>query len=564
VLDSAGEVTFLLLLPVAAFWLMNFKLIVQNGSIDPYVYTGYIHNFQDLLERYGPTYYGVRFGHILPARMLVALFGAIPGYLLWRYLVVLAGSVPFYVLLRQRYDRPLAMTIVTVLVTSPFLARAVLWDYPSATAIPCLLGAVCLLQIEHRRRRLLDLAAGFLGAVAIHSNVFGIALLAAFAGAYGAVWLVSRRGARALAERLAWFAIGPIVLTAAGWLYYWSVLNTWDIWSSTVFVVSFLLAGGAAEYRTSDPAWVLEDWAVLTPVFLSAAALLVSVGRRMSFHGMALGTGAACGAGLLYVHQFFLNGNTLEIVYYFSYALPSTFLLLALVVAGIWEGSSARVKTASASVLVVCAAGPWILYSFEWPLLPIVTFERYLLLASLAAALGGLTRALVSWRIVPVLASAALGLLVFGGFADRNYARMVDSRLHPQERELDVYGVAVQFMRTVPALAERPGRIRFWYDIEPPNNPMQSIQSTYLWGYSKVQGEERGLPHLGEKELELLRDPELKWLALLAEKPEQPGLARAALTANGVRFQPSIEKVLTAGDYRLYVEILELLREQAN
>lgn len=558
-LESAGEAAFLLLLPVAAFWLMNFRLIVQNGTIDPYVYTGYIHNFHDLLERYGPTYYGVRFGHILPARMLASLFGAIPGYLLWRYLVVLAGSVPFYVLLRQRYGRTLAMTVVALLVTSPFLARTMLWDYPSATAVPCLLGAVCLLQIEHRRRRLFDLAAGFLAGLTIHSNVFGVAPLGVYVAAYGVAWVVSGRGFRVLAGRLAWFAVGPIVLTAAGWLYYWSVLGRWDIWSPTVFVVTFLVHGGTTEWRTNDPAWVLRNFSVLTPVILSALALIASVGKRVSFHAAALGSGAAGAASLLYIHQFLFDGNTLELLNYFAFALPSVFLLLALVVAAIWERSPPGARIANGSILVVCAAGPWILYSREWPLPALVTFERYLLLALVAGALVAMTRMLASRRtMMPTLASAALGLTLFSGFVHTQYLAAVDSRLRPQHSEEDVYQVALQFMRAVPRLSERPGLIRFWYSDETPFNRMWSIQSTFLWGYSRLHAEGRGLPDLGEEELALVRAPDLKWLTLLAESREQIELARAALTANGVRYQTSMQRVLSAGDYRLYVELLDL------
>ncbi|HET9385951.1 MAG TPA: hypothetical protein VFO67_12445 [Gemmatimonadales bacterium] len=538
---------------------MNFRPMVQNGFIDPYVYTGYIHNFQDLLERYGPTYYSVRFGHILPARMLAALVGALPGYLLWRYLVVLAGSVPFYFLLRQRYGRPLAMALVAVLVTSPFLARTVLWDYPSATAVPCLLGAVCLLQVEHRRRRLLDLAAGFLAGLMIHSNVFGVAPLGVYVAAYGMAWVVSGRGFRILAGRLAWFSVGPIVLTAAGWLYYWSVLDRWDIWSSTVLIVTFLVDGGTTKWRTNDPTWVLREFAVLTPLFLTATALLASVGRRISIQAAALGSGAACAASLLYIHQFLLNGNTLELLNYFGFALPSVFLLLALTVAAIWERRSSRMKIASASVLVVCAAGPWILYSFDWPLLTIATVERHFLLAIVAGVLVVLARVLAPGRtIMPVLASAALGLTVFSSFAQPTYAGAINSRVHPEHTEENVYTVALQFIDTIPTVARHPGVIRFWYSDTSRFNSMWSIQSTFLWGYSRLQAEERGLPYLGEKELALLREPELKWLALLAEDDEQLELARAALTANGVRFQPSIQKVLAAGDYRLHVEILEL------
>ena len=78
------EAALLCLAPLLAFWAMDFVSFYQNHMIDPYVYTGYIHNFTDLVDRYGLTYYSVRFGLILPARALVALFGAEDGYLVLR------------------------------------------------------------------------------------------------------------------------------------------------------------------------------------------------------------------------------------------------------------------------------------------------------------------------------------------------------------------------------------------------------------------------------------------------------------------------------------------------
>src|SRR5438874_1372200 len=63
----AEEVSALLLLPLLAFWVMRFVPINQEQFIDPYVYTGYIHNFRDLIARFDVTYYSVRFGLILPA-----------------------------------------------------------------------------------------------------------------------------------------------------------------------------------------------------------------------------------------------------------------------------------------------------------------------------------------------------------------------------------------------------------------------------------------------------------------------------------------------------------------
>ena len=51
-----AELAFVALCPAVAFWVMHFPPIAQNGFIDPFIYTGYINNFEDLIQRYGITY----------------------------------------------------------------------------------------------------------------------------------------------------------------------------------------------------------------------------------------------------------------------------------------------------------------------------------------------------------------------------------------------------------------------------------------------------------------------------------------------------------------------------
>ena len=87
---------------------------------------------------------------------------------------------------------------------------------------------------------------------------------------------------------------------------------------------------------------------------------------------------------------------------------------------------------------------------------------------------------------------------------------------------------------------------------------MQSIQSTYLWGYSKVQGNDEGLPHLGPAELELIRNPGVSDLILLAESPSDLPRGRDALRQNGIAYTVVDDRILTAGSARLYFERLAL------
>jgi hypothetical protein len=127
--------------------------------------------------------------------------------------------------------------------------------------------------------------------------------------------------------------------------------------------------------------------------------------------------------------------------------------------------------------------------------------------------------------------------------------------------EMDVYRVALQFMQVVPKVAERPGGIWFWYNNRV-GNSINSIQSTYLWGYSKVNTdppEDSGLPHLGEPQLKVLRDPQVRYLGLLCETEEELARGLAALTQKAIEYKTEDYHVLASGDYRMYYQLVELM-----
>ena len=118
-----------------------------------------------------------------------------------------------------------------------------------------------------------------------------------------------------------------------------------------------------------------------------------------------------------------------------------------------------------------------------------------------------------------------------------------------------------QFMQVVPKMAERPGGIMFWYNNRV-GNSINSIQSTYLWGYSKINAsppEDPGLPHLGELQLKLLNDPQVRFLGLLCESEEELSQGLAALTKKAIEFKTADYRVLASGDYRIYYQIVELM-----
>jgi hypothetical protein len=545
--------------PAVALWVMHFPPIAQNGLVDPYVYTGYINNFEDLVQRYGVTYYSVRFGLIAPAELAAAMFGPVGGYFVLRYVYALLAGVPFYVLARQRFGTSTAIAALALLLTSPYFARTLLWDHPDAAGVPLLFAAICFLLIEHRRRWLLDSCAALCAALAVHSHVFVAAPLAIFVALWATLSFSWRRGARRTFAPLATLVSGIALITALIAAYYRWRVGVTDMFSVTIGKSVELATGGMAAWRTPGVDWINSQWHVLTPVALCVMALLVCSRRRPAFHEAVIWSSAAGATAFSYVVQFLFDGNSLELFYYFSYLLPFAFLLLALVVGGLLSGAHARLQWSAAALVASAAIGPWVLHSLgRWTPYP-TRAGQYLVTVCAAGAVLILWRTVPRFRAVSLMCSAAaLGFMLFSSFSTSMYARMIDARGHANRNEIDVYRVAVQLIERVPRMSSNPGAVGFWYSNIPANGPIRSIQSTYLWGFSKVQGESAGLPILEPPELDRLRRMELRWLVLLAEEREGLDRGREVLRTLGVQHEPVSSSYLSAGTYGLFFQLLEL------
>ena len=136
---------------------------------------------------------------------------------------------------------------------------------------------------------------------------------------------------------------------------------------------------------------------------------------------------------------------------------------------------------------------------------------------------------------------------------------MIESRVQAAVRsDLDVYRVALQLIDRVPRWSANPGAVGFWYSSEPADSPIRSIQSTYLFGHSRVQGQERGLPSLEAADIERLGRMRLKWLVLLAETDDQLAAGRESLSRIGIEHKGVERRLLHSGTYAVYFELLEL------
>lgn len=558
----AAEAGALLLLPLAAFWVMRFVPINQNHFLDPYVYTGYIHNFDDLMARYGLTYYSVRFGLIVPAQWFARLFGVEDGYLAFRYVLALVASIPLYCVVKRHFSQPIAILTVAGMLTSPYFARALLWDYPDSAGVSFLTAAVCLFLLEERPSLWRDTLAGACAAMAVHSNFFVVALVGIFSLVWSFLALWFRHPLKDVARHFSGVALGAFLVTLLGCLYYWRAIGRpADIFSVTFGMASSLANGGTRQWRVPGISWIATQIHVLLPVLLGVCCILVTRWRRITFTGLVIVTFGVAATAFYYIEQLFLGSDVLQLFYYFSYLIPAVFLMLAYLWQALWE-QTRRGAPAFVAMGLTALLGQWMLAIWGDRTLPNLTILHWLALCGVAVAALFLATRDWRWPSARSLLSWVALILLGGCFtaAFSDYSNLMRNRHTTDNQEMDVYRVAQQFMHAVPKVSEHPGIIRFWYNNRI-GNSINSVQSTFLWGYSKINTnppEDPGLPHLGEFQLHLLRDPQLRYLGLLGETDEELSLGLAALTREGIEFTNADYRELASGDYRIYYQLVEL------
>jgi hypothetical protein len=182
----------------------------------------------------------------------------------------------------------------------------------------------------------------------------------------------------------------------------------------------------------------------------------------------------------------------------------------------------------------------------------------FAILAGASAALWvGILRGGPARSIRPLAVSATLlfGLAYDAGLA--YYTPTIHRRNDPSVAEMDVYRVALELMRDMPAL-QQSGPALFWYNNRV-NNPINSVQSTYLWGFSRLNGtgpRDPGMPVFTRSEL--LRLGTTPYLGLLGESQQEVDEGIKALTSNGLQCHQVKQEVLASGGYKVYWDLVRL------
>jgi hypothetical protein len=103
--------------------------LLQVGTIDPFVYTALLHDYKQVLHRYGATYYANRVAFTVPARAAIAWFGDAGGHFLLQATYLFAATLSGFVLGWRYFTIGTGFAAAAWVAFNPWLIRSLAWDY---------------------------------------------------------------------------------------------------------------------------------------------------------------------------------------------------------------------------------------------------------------------------------------------------------------------------------------------------------------------------------------------------------------------------------------------------
>lgn len=563
---------------VAVIWglpllaLLSIKAtIFQAGGLDAFIYTGYIHDYDNLIERYGPTYYAARIAFIFPARFFIWVLGEDAGYHVFRYVLLVAGTATVFGVSKKFFSVSVSVFWAVFFAFNPWILLSLLSDHYDGVAAIYLLAGVGLLVIEDRSSSAKSFFAGMMFALATNTNTFTFAI----AGAFGLPWLITQWGLpyRRIVAKTAWIVGGfvgaYVVMGSAMALFYPAFGFFFE--KPAISMARWLLEGGGARwYHGFEIIFSRGLYQAIFPfAFLSGAiALGVAAGGRLQHKRLF-------GASTVYLLIVIIIYFILHIVfksgiwglhYYLIYFVPAVFLSMIVIIGELHVKGGETQKTVIFSCLAVHLIF-WIAGQHIPGLIGVQNQDIYAAMLVFIPVGAVLSRVLPRFALSSVAIASSLVFLATINWAVKGYAFDGMARLHSETArtlERDVYQGARFLQKTINGLGPpRVGRVRFWYSGQYSGQPgkgyyLPSVQSTFLYSYSLAYvAETVGMPVADKYFLDHVG--EARFLALLGMTEKEVSNGIAALAENGVSFKPVVADQFKGQDWGYALAVVEII-----
>lgn len=483
--------------------------------LDPWFYTGLIHDYNDIVTRYGPTYYAARIVHIFPATAFEFALGERLGFLAYYYFLLLTCALAVFWLGRRLYGVGVGLAMAAVLCFTPWVQFSLTYDHYEISAFTWLLVAVALALTPTERPRLAHVAGGFALGLASNVNPFVLGIFFFL----GPAWLVAHRSRGVI--RIGQLTLCGLAGFGAASAFTAVMLRVsheaWRAGNSTLATILGLLQGGSATWREPLRNVIdMERYYVLTPYILGvlAAALLILArlrrksGQSLPPDGLLVRDArVAAVVAALFMPLFYLlnhyafQGGALNLPFYTNYL----FIPAALGFGAVLHATIADSRLRYRALVLAALIGGLIAIHALLSASGVVMLDRlnlyHVIIWTVAIAIIVLGAALMRLWPIAGLASAAGTIFLF-------LLPLQDETTFAGIRRPSLYGWDLRdgsrFLMDVVkehAPPEIGPRVGFWYPrIDPALN---SIQSSHLWAYSMIGPPAGpGMPVIDDKTLE--------------------------------------------------------------
>lgn len=563
-LPLGAELGGILALPPVLYLLLRVEPFFRQTGVDPFIYLGYAFDQRNLIDRYGLTYYSVRFALIEPIDLTTRLFGTVGGYFVLRYALALLAGGSIYAFFRRTHGRGTAALGLVLVLTSPVFLRALMTAYSDTVAVPYLIGALVLLlwtttdHADQAGRTLRMAGTGLLLGLAVHANPFNVATGAILVFSFACTEVARRR--RRLLVDLAWIALMIGVVTLLGVAYYGWRFGSPDIFRPSIDAADTYSGSAGDLFRSPDYGWLRYRFHLYVPPLVLACWFVLRARRlRTISRGEATAVLSLATTLVFFCYyEFVRRGTALEIYYYTSYLIGPVVITLTYTVAAALERHREHERLAAACAAVVVAVPvlrnvAWRGFELDlWPAVPI------LVLLCVATALAARGRTAVPGRATSVVASATLltvcTALVLGAPRDPGGSAAEGFRADPRYDAaignadgsgLDWYRLTHDLVRQTPDLASSEGHVLFWFSDG--SATISAIQSAFLWRQSALMSTGPGMPFLDDWRIARLQEQRARWLVTLGTSRAEVDAGVDALRARGVVIVATDDFVLRAG-----------------
>lgn len=274
VLDFVGFKMTLVVLPALLFFLTGARSVEPINGQDGYAYIGVVARTQDFLSRFPDSYFGVRFGYVIPSDLFVWMFGFELGHHLLRF-GLLAGVALLFTM-NNRIGHVYVIAAVALFSISPIQLVSTFSTYTMSIGALSLLAGVlvlCTYACDERHRLKASIVGSALLAVGWNTHlqllipsiaVFGVLLLeqAADRG--------KPRARPFLTEGLAG-VIGGLITCLAGVSILGIRYGVWNPWAPAF---SFASGDASAGFRSSGFGWITwRHYVLLIPLTLTISTV---------------------------------------------------------------------------------------------------------------------------------------------------------------------------------------------------------------------------------------------------------------------------------------------------